>query len=148
MVVRAYGVDHAPILPALGYRIEYGGRSVGISGDTIDTSGLRSLAQDVDILVSEVMDKDFVLDAACAFERLGDERNADIFRDIRTYHIDVDELAALSEEAGVGTLVLTHQVPSVPPAQAQLIFGGPISATFGGELVVAEDGSRVTVAVE
>jgi ribonuclease Z len=148
VVVRAYGVDHSPVAPALGYRVEFGGRSVGISGDTVDTSGLRALADGADILVSEVMDKGFALDAACAFERLGDERNARLLRDVRTYHIDVAELAQLSVDAGVGTLVLTHQVPSVPPDQAQALFEAPIARVFDGPIVVAEDGTRMTIGIE
>jgi ribonuclease Z len=148
VVVRAYHVDHSPVAPALGYRVEYGGHSVGISGDTIDTPGLRALADSADVLVSEVMDKGFVLDTSCLFERLGNERYAAIFRDIRTYHIDVLELAQLSTDAKVGTLVLTHQVPSVPAAQAQVLFGAPIASIFDGRIVVAEDGTRVTIDVE
>lgn len=145
VVVRAYGVDHSPVAPAIGYRVEFGGRSIGISGDTVDTSGLRALANGVDVLVSEVMDKGFALDTACAFERLGDERNARLLRDVRTYHVDVAELAQLSADAGVDTLVLTHQVPSLPPSQAQSLFEAPIAAVFDGQIVVAEDGTRVTI---
>lgn len=148
VVVRAYGVDHSPVAPALGYRVEFGGRSVGISGDTVDTSGLRALADGADVLVGEVMDKGFALDSACAFERLGDERNARLLRDIRTYHMAVDELAQLSADADVGTLVLTHQVPSVPPTQARALFEAPIARVFAGPIVVAEDGTRVTIDIE
>jgi len=50
----------------------------------VDASGLGPLAKDADVLVSEVMDQGFALDSVCAFERLADERNAAIFRDIRT----------------------------------------------------------------
>jgi len=68
--------------------------------------------------------------------------------DIRTYHIDVEELAELAEDAGVGTLVLTHQVPTVDDeAQIGLVFRTPISAIYGGELVVAVDGTSVTLPV-
>jgi hypothetical protein len=81
----------------------------------------------------------------CRGIRIGDERNARIFRDIRTYHIGADELAELSADVGVGTLVLTHQVPSLPDAQAQQLFGPQIESAFDGELVVATDGTRVTI---
>lgn len=149
VTVTAYNVDHSPVLPALGYRIDYAGKSVAISGDTIDTEGLRNMSQGADVLVSEVMNKSFVEDAECALRRLGDEDNASILKDIRTYHIDVEELAELAEGAGVGTLVLTHQVPAVDDeAQIGLVFRAPISAIYGGELVVAVDGTTVTVAVE
>ena len=49
---------------------------------------------------------------------------------------------------GAGTLVLTHQVPSVPPAQAQALFEAPIARVFDGPIVVAEDGTRITIGIE
>jgi ribonuclease Z len=143
--VTAYTVDHSPILPALGYRVDYAGKSIAISGDTIETEGLQNMSQGADVLVSEVMNKSFVEDAECALGRLG-SANAEIFKDIRTYHIDVEELGQLAEEAGVGTLVLTHQVPTLDdPAQIGLVFESPITAIYGGDLIVAVDGTTVTV---
>jgi ribonuclease BN (tRNA processing enzyme) len=62
---------------------------------------------------------------------------------------DVEELAELAEDAGVGTLVLTHQVPTLDDdAQIGLVFRAPMSAIYGGELLVATDGTSVTVPVE
>ena len=59
-----------------------------------------------------------------------------------------EELAELAEDAGVGTLVLTHQVPTIDDeAQIGLVFRAPISAIYRGELVVAVDGTSVTVPV-
>ncbi len=146
VTVRAYTVDHSPVFPALGYRVDYAGKSVAITGDTIDTEGLRNMSQGVDVLVSDVMNKSYVEDAECALRRLGDEVNATIIKDIRSYHIDVEELATLAESAGVGTLVLTHQVPALDdPGQVALVFGAPTSAIYSGELIVAVDGTRVTV---
>ena len=149
VTVTAYTVDHSPILPALGYRVDYAGKSVAISGDTIDTEGLENMSQGADVLVSEVMNKSFVEDAECALGRLGQDTNAAIFKDIRTYHIDVEELAQLAQDAGVGILVLTHQVPALDDdAQIGLVFRTPITARYEGELVVAVDGTSVTVPVE
>ncbi|MEP7345080.1 MAG: MBL fold metallo-hydrolase, partial [Gemmatimonadaceae bacterium] len=34
VVVTAFEVDHAPVTPAFGYRVDFGGRSVVFSGDT------------------------------------------------------------------------------------------------------------------
>lgn len=147
VVIRAFGVDHAPVAPAIGYRVEYGGRAVGISGDTVDTAGFRALAQDVDLLVSEVIDTAFALDTACAFDRIGDERNAQILRDIRTYHIDRAALAEVAAATGPDTLVLTHMVPPATAAQAQARFVDPIAEVFAGEVVAGEDGNRFTLEV-
>src|SRR4029453_2170044 len=51
----AFEVDHSPIKPAFGYRIDYGGRSVVLSGDTRFSENLIRFAQGVDVLVHEVI---------------------------------------------------------------------------------------------
>ena len=52
--VTAFEVDHAPVKPAFGYRIDYAGRSVVLSGDTRISENLIRHAQGVDVLVHEV----------------------------------------------------------------------------------------------
>ena len=52
--VTAFQVDDAPVRPALGFRIDYGGRSVVLSGDTRVSEELIRYAQGVDLLVHEV----------------------------------------------------------------------------------------------
>lgn len=146
VVVKAYGVDHSPISPALAFRVEFGGKSVAISGDTIDTDGLRAAAAAADVLVSEVMNKPLVEDIECAFGRAEDERNATIFADIRSYHVDVEEVAQLAQDAGVGTLVYTHLVPVF--GDLSVVFRDPTEAIYSGPVIVAEDGTQVTVPVD
>lgn len=146
--VEAFSVDHSPILPAYGYRISFGGRSVGISGDSIDTPGLRSLARQADVLVAEVLQRDLTVALECAFRRQGDERNAKLNADIQTYHIGPDELGRLAESEGVQTLVLTHQVPVIDdPDQAEMAFGTPVRAEYGGEVILAADGTEILVPI-
>lgn len=148
VTVHAYGVVHAPIEPALAYRVEFAGKSVVISGDTIDTTGLRNASAGADVLVSEVMNESLVEEIECAFRRLGQTRNATLFKDIRTYHIDVAELGELAETAGVGTLVLTHQVPSLDGALVDTFFTNPVAALYSGTLLAAVDGDRVVLPVD
>jgi ribonuclease Z len=52
--ITAFEVDHAPIKPAFGYRIDHAGRSVVLSGDTRVSDNLIRYAQGVDVLVHEV----------------------------------------------------------------------------------------------
>lgn len=54
--VQAFNVDHRPIVPALGYRVDFKGRSVVISGDTRFSPNLIEKARGVDLLVHEVGD--------------------------------------------------------------------------------------------
>jgi ribonuclease Z len=52
--VIAFLVDHYPIVPAFGYRIEYSGHSVVLSGDTRYSENLIKFAKGTDLLVHEV----------------------------------------------------------------------------------------------
>jgi len=58
--VTAFLVDHSPVTPAFGYRIDYRGRSVVLSGDTRMSENLIRFAQGVDVLVHEVLDTETV----------------------------------------------------------------------------------------
>ena len=58
--VTAFLVDHSPVTPAFGYRIDYRGHSVVLSGDTRVSENLIRFAQGVDVLVHEVLDADTV----------------------------------------------------------------------------------------
>ena len=150
VTVTAFRVNHPPIEPALGYRIDYAGKSVVISGDTTDTASLRGMSEGADVLVSEVMNRDVLEAVECALKRLDDPRNARLIRDIRTYHIGTAELAGLAQSAGVRTLVLTHQVPSFDndDPRVELLLAAPIRAIYSGELIAAKDGQRIVVELE
>jgi ribonuclease Z len=52
--VIAFLVDHYPVVPAFGYRIEYKGHSVVLSGDTRYSENLVSYAKGADLLIHEV----------------------------------------------------------------------------------------------
>ena len=52
--VRAFDVDHRPIEPAFGYRVDSAGRSVALSGDTRYSENLIENAKGVDLLIHEV----------------------------------------------------------------------------------------------
>ncbi|MEC9464773.1 MAG: MBL fold metallo-hydrolase [Myxococcota bacterium] len=148
--VSAFAVDHAPVEPALGYRVEYKGKVVAISGDTLATEGLSNLSQDADILVSDVMNKAWIEETECALSTLPlATRGADIFRDIRTYHIDVSDLGQTAADAGVRTLMLTHLVPTpADSGQAETLFASPVAESFTGDIQVGTDGDRMTLVLE
>ncbi len=55
VTVTAFLVDHSPVETALGYRVDYNGRSVVISGDTLPSDNLVGHAEGVDLLVHGVM---------------------------------------------------------------------------------------------
>jgi len=51
--VTAFLVDHGPVKPAFGYRVDYRGRSVALSGDTKPSENLVKFSQGVDLLIHE-----------------------------------------------------------------------------------------------
>ncbi len=58
--VTAFLVDHSPVKPAYGFRIDYHDRAVVLSGDTRISENLIRHARDVDVLVHEVLDAETV----------------------------------------------------------------------------------------
>lgn len=54
VTVKAFLVEHAPVTPAYGYRIEFGDRTVVISGDTTYSKNLVAHSQNVDLLIHEI----------------------------------------------------------------------------------------------
>jgi len=54
--VTAFVVDHGPVEPALGYRIDFAGRSIVLSGDTRYSENLIHFSDRTDVLIHEVID--------------------------------------------------------------------------------------------
>ena len=54
--VTAFIVDHAPVTPAFGYRVDFRDRSVALSGDTRVSENLIKFATGVDVLIHEAID--------------------------------------------------------------------------------------------
>ncbi len=52
--VTAFLVDHSPVDPAFGYRIDYRGHSAVLSGDTKPSDNLVKFSQGADLLIHEV----------------------------------------------------------------------------------------------
>ena len=48
-------VEHDPVSPAVGYRIDYAGRSVVISGDSNASAALFTLAEGADLLFHDAI---------------------------------------------------------------------------------------------
>jgi ribonuclease Z len=66
-------------------------------------------------------------------------------KDVREYHSSVQEAAATARRAGVGTLVLTHYVPTIAPGQEDQ--WRELAATeFDGRIELGDDLHRVEVA--
>jgi ribonuclease Z len=54
VTVTAFLVDHGPVQPAYGYRVDFQGRSVVLSGDTGPSENLVKFAAGTDVLIHEL----------------------------------------------------------------------------------------------
>ena len=54
--ITAFTVDHGAVKPAFGYRLDYAGRSVALSGDTRPSDNLVAFSKGVDVLIHEAVD--------------------------------------------------------------------------------------------
>jgi ribonuclease Z len=148
VTVKAFRVNHAPVEPSVGYRIEYAGKVVVLSGDTVRTTSLLEHSRNADLLVAEAMNKGVVEALENVFREIGDTVQATLLFDIRDYHMDVSEVGALAEEANVKRLALNHLAPKPQSGQqANRFYRDPVSELFSGELLVGEDGMQIVIPV-
>lgn len=137
--VTAFDVDHAPVTPAFGYRIDYAGRSVVLSGDTRLSENLIRFAQGADLLVHEVAVPETYRRAGIAPE-LAKSRIA--------HHTSPEQAGEVFARTKPRLAVYSHI--GLPSATEQDIVP-PTRKTYAGALEVGEDlmvievGDKITV---
>lgn len=140
--VYAFAVDHRPIKPAYGYRIEYGGRVVVITGDTAACGNVARQAQGADILIHDAMAKNLVNMAAGVVDSQGQTRTSKMLRDILSYHASTLEAAQAAADANVAMLVLSHLVPVPGNFGGDKPFLNGVAEIYKGKVVIGKDGLR------
>jgi ribonuclease Z len=125
--------DHRPVEPSVGYRIEHDGASVVLAGDTVPCAGLDELSRGAGALVHTVIRKDLI--AQVPIQRMLDTLD---------YHYSPEQAADTAARAGVGTLVLTHYVPPVPPGGAE-DYRTRAAVRFAGRIEVGDDLHRIEI---
>ena len=138
--VSAFAVDHEPVSPSVGYRFDYKGRSVVITGDTAYSDDLARHAKDTDILISEALNPDMVGVIESAAKEAGNNRIAKIMSDIPDYHITPVQAAEVAQEANASLLVYTHIVPALPTPYLNAVFTKGAADKFSGDVIVGQDG--------
>ncbi|MBC7519654.1 MAG: MBL fold metallo-hydrolase [Sandarakinorhabdus sp.] len=138
--ITAFRVDHGPVDPAVGYRFDYKGRSVVLSGDTAPSASLVAAARGADLLVHEALQPVLVRKLTDALVAKGVANTAQITRDIINYHSSPEQAADVAKAAGVKALLLNHIVPPMPFKFAYPAFLGDAADHFGGRITVGEDG--------
>lgn len=123
--VTAFLVDHKPVDPAYGYRIDFGDRSVVISGDTSYSQNLVDHSVGIDLLVHEIMSvKDEIL-----------EKNPRLQK-IQRYHTNPKQLVKVLSAVKPRTAVLTHVI-LVGVSEDRVL--QQVSDEYKGELYMGED---------
>jgi ribonuclease Z len=140
--VYAFEVDHSPVKPALGYRIEFKGNIVVITGDTIKTENLVKHCKDADILFSEAISYDMLKLVIAGAQTRKLLRIAKILTDIQEYHMEPVVAAELAKEANVKKIVYVHIVPPLSNKLAEKTYLKGVSDVFDGEIVMGEDNMK------
>jgi ribonuclease Z len=138
--ITAIRVNHGPVSSAVGYRFDYKGRSIVISGDTSKSPSLIAAAKGADLLVHEALQPKLVALLTVALDDKGLKNTAQITRDIINYHTTPEQAAESAREAGVKQLVLSHIVPAIPSHFFYPAFLGDAPRRFDGPITVGEDG--------
>ncbi len=143
--VVAFAVDHAPVHPAVGFRVAYKGRVVVISGDTNPSPAVQREAQGADVLLHEALQPELVNRLQQGAERAGRANLRKIFADILDYHTTPEEAAVIAQAAGVRLLVLHHIVPALALPGLEQAFLGRAAEAFQGPIRVGRDGDFISL---
>lgn len=138
--ITVFRVDHHPIEPACGYRIEYRKRVVVVSGDTSKNDNVVRYSKQADLLVHDALAEDLTSKISKKAAELSRSRVVKILNDIPSYHATPVQAAETAREAGVGMLVLTHITPPVPNWMAKKRFLKGVDKAWTGKAVLGEDG--------
>lgn len=146
--ISAFSVNHEPIVPAYGYRFDYKGRSVVVSGDTTKSPALIAAAHGADVLVHEAQSNHLVAMIGDAATALGRSRPAQIMHDIPSYHTTPVQAADVANEAGVRLLVFAHLNPPPPNRFIEKVFLRGVADVRPKGWVLGDDGTLITLPAE
>jgi ribonuclease Z len=133
--VVAFAVDHRPVTPAYGYRVEYAGRSVVFSGDTRYSEAVVAAARGADVLIHEVISPDVERRRAAMTDPNAIER-------VIARHTTPEEAGRIFSAARPRLAVYSHIVPS-PTTADDLV--RPTRRTYDGPLEIGADLLRITI---
>ena len=137
--ITAFIVDHGPVKPALGYRIDYAGHSVVLSGDTRFSENLIRFSEGTDVLVHEVIDPD-------AFRIQNPSFSPERVRIVVAHHTTPEQAGTVFARVKPKLAVYSHVVPGDTPSLIPLTrktYSGPLEV--GEDLMSFEIGEKVVV---
>jgi ribonuclease Z len=133
--VTAFLVDHGPVQPAFGYRIDYRGHSVALSGDTRPSENLIRFAQGVDVLVHEAFDAD-------AFRARFTQVNREAIEAVIAHHTTPEQAGEVFSRVKPRLAVLSHAPDSdAVVTKTRQRYAGPLQGPE--EMLTIEIGERI-----
>ena len=137
--VTAFEVDHGVVKPAYGYRLDYAGHSVVLSGDTRPSENLIRNAQGADVLIHEVLDLESYLGADKVYSPAQKQK-------VIEHHTTGEEAGIVFARVKPRLAVFSHIVPPNAPdviADARKHYAGPLE--LGEDLMSIDIGERIEV---
>ena len=127
LTITAFEVDHAPVRPAFGFRVDYAGRSVVLSGDTRVSENLVRHAQGADLLVHEVASPE-------SFQRAG--VRPERAKSVLEHHVTPEQAGEVFAKTNPRLAVYSHIVQADASEQDLL---PPTRRAYSGAVEVGED---------
>ena len=144
--ITAFKVIHEPIEPALGFRFEYKGRSIVISGDTSYTQTVIDNSMNADVLFHEAQANHMLAIMEESLRSRGADLLATVLDDITTYHTTLVEAAEIANEANVKKLFFYHLTPAPRNYIQEVMFVRGVDQVRE-EWTLVEDGTLVILPV-
>ena len=145
--VTAFSVSHSPVEPAIGYRFDYKGRSIVVSGDTIRSQNLLRTSVGADVIFHEAQAQHMVAKMRDAVGAAGNTRLEKILSDIPDYHTSPVEAAEVANSAGARLLVLYHLTPPPQNFVLERVFTRGVDEARDGDWVLSDDGTLITLPI-
>lgn len=131
VTIKAFLVDHKPVTPAYGYRIEFGDRVIVISGDTTYARSVVEQASGADVLIHEI---------TAASESLLKKNKR--LRQVVAYHTTPEQMVNLLQKSKPRFTALNHV----------LLFGvgerevlAALNEKYQGEVMMGYDLMKISV---
>ena len=137
--VTAFTVDHSPVKPAFGYRIDYAGHSVVLSGDTRYSENLIQFSQAADLLIHEVLDPEAYFASDQFFSPEQKQK-------VVNHHTTPEQAGKIFSQVKPKLAVYSHIVPFNAPdlvSHTRKTYSGPLEV--GEDLMSFEIGDKIEV---
>jgi len=135
VTVTAFLVTHGLVKPSYGYRVDYAGRSVALSGDTSPSDSLVACCKGVDVLIHEAIDPDVLRTVVPNQQR----RDAIVAR-----HTTPEQAAGLFSRVSPRLAVFSHSPGTAAIVeQTRRSYAGRVE--MGEDLMVIDIGAEVRV---